>query len=219
MLKKYPEIFFFLFLLFGAKSPSGINIKEHQNKLDVEVKSVLGEDKADKTSHVTCVMKNAAFMPNESVTLKVYYSAAGAYIGAGEAVFTTSIEKFNGRQVYHCVGEGKTYSFFDNFFKVRDRYESFIDTSTLLPYKFIRNVDEGGHVIYNNVTFNRTAGTAVSTNGVFKVTNCIQDVVSAVYHLRNINFSMYKVNDKIPVDMFLDDEIFNLYMRYMGKEK
>ena len=63
-------------------------------------------------------------------------------------------------------------SFFDNFFKVRDRYESYIDTANLIPYKFIRNVDEGGYKKYNNVTFNQTAGTAVSTNGVFKVTNC-----------------------------------------------
>ena len=62
------------------------------------------------------------------------------------------------------------YSFFDNFFKVRDRYETYIDTATMLPVKFVRNVDEGGSKIYNNVTFNHKAGTAVSTNGVYKIT-------------------------------------------------
>jgi len=89
----------------------------------------------------------------------------------------------------------------------------------LIPYKFIRNVDEGGYKKYNNVTFNQTAGTAVSTNGVFTVTKCIQDVVSAVYYARNIDFNKYNVNDKIPFDMFLDDEVYHLYIRYMGKEK
>jgi len=166
-----------------------------------------------------CGMKNFAFKADEAVTMKVFYSAMGAYIGAGEATFTNSLERFNGKTVYHCVGEGKSYSFFDNFFKVRDRYESYIDTTTLLPYKFIRNVDEGGYKKYNNVTFNQTAGTAVSTNGAFKVPNCIQDVVSCVYYARNIDFEKYKVNDKIPFDMFLDDEVFHLYIRYMGKEK
>src|SRR5690606_13452334 len=29
----------------------------------------------------------------------------------------------------------------------------------------------------------------------------------------------YKKGDKIPFDMFLDDEIFNLYLRYEGKEQ
>jgi Protein of unknown function (DUF3108) len=166
-----------------------------------------------------CGLKNRAYQAGESVTMKVFYSAAGIYIGAGEATFTTTLERFNGKTTYHCVGDGKSYPFFDNFFKVRDRYESYIDTTTLLPIKFIRNVDEGGYKIYNNVTFNHNANTAVTTNGVFKTTSCIQDVVSAMYYARNIEFDKYKVGDKIPFDMFLDDEVYHLYLRYLGKEK
>ena len=166
-----------------------------------------------------CTIKNNAFKADEEVRMKVFYSTLGMYIGAGEATFTTSLERFNGKQVYHLIGEGKTYPTFDNFFKVRDRYESYIDTASLLPYKFVRNVDEGGYKKYNNVTFNQATNTAVSTNGVFKITDCIQDVVSMVYYARNIDFSKYKVGDKIPFDMFLDDEVFHLYIRYLGKEK
>ncbi len=166
-----------------------------------------------------CGLKNTAFKAGESVTMRVFYNAAGVYIGAGDATFTSTLEKFNGKTVYHCVGDGKTFSFFDNFFKVRDRYETYIDTATLLPMKFIRNVDEGGYKIYNNVTFNHNANTAVTTNGVFKTTPCIQDVVSAMYYARNIDFNKYKVNDKIPFDMFLDDQVYHLYLRYLGKEK
>ena len=47
----------------------------------------------------------------------------------------------------------------------------------------------------------------------------MQDVVSAVYYARNIDFNKYKPGDKIPFDMFLDDEIYHLYIRYIGKEK
>ena len=166
-----------------------------------------------------CGIRNTAFQDGEVVVMKVYYSTLGMYVGAGEATFTTTLERFNGKAVYHCVGDGKSYSFFDNFFKVRDKYETYIDTTNLLPLKFIRNVDEGGYKKYNNVTFNQSANTAVSTNGVFKTTDCIQDVVSSVYYARNINFDKYKVDDKIPFDMFLDDEVYHLYIRYMGKEK
>ena len=166
-----------------------------------------------------CGIRNTAFKAGETVTMKVFYSTLGAYIGAGEATFTTRLERYNGKPVYHFVGEGKSYSFFDNFFKVCDRYESFVDTATLLPYKFIRNVDEGGHKIYNNVSFNQTTNTATSTQGVFKITNCIQDVVSSMYYARNINFDKYKPGDKIPFDMYLDDEVYHLYIRYLGKEK
>ncbi len=41
------------------------------------------------------------------------------------------LEDLNGKPVYHVTGAGKNYSFMDNFFKVRDKYESFIDTSNL----------------------------------------------------------------------------------------
>ncbi len=165
-----------------------------------------------------CGINNNAFKAGETVTMRVYYTTLGMYVGAGEAVFTTELEKYNGKIVYHCTGTGSSYSFFDNFFKVRDKYETYIDTATMLPVKFVRNVDEGGTKFYNNVTFNHNAGTAVSTNGVFKITSCIQDVISATYYARNINFNKYKPGDKIPFDMFLDDEVYHLYLRYEGKE-
>lgn len=165
-----------------------------------------------------CGIKNTAFISGEVITMKVFYNALGIYIGAGEATFSVTSEKFNGKPVYHCVGVGKSYSFYDNFFKVRDKYETYIDSATMLPVKFLRDVSEGGHKIYNNVTFNHSAGTAVSTNGVYKIPSCVQDVISSIYYARNINFEKYKPGDKIPFDMFLDDEVNNLYIRYLGKE-
>jgi hypothetical protein len=95
---------------------------------------------------------------------------------------------------------------------------SFVDTATLQPLKFIRNVYEGGYKKYENVTFNQAANTAVTNEGVFKVPNCVQDVVSAIYYSRNIDFNSYKEGDKIPFSMFLDNQTFELYIRYLGKE-
>lgn len=172
----------------------------------------------DSSDPKFCGTKNTAFQAGEEVTMKVYYSTLGLYAAAGEAAFSVSLTRYNGKPAYHCIGNGKTYSFFDNFFRVRDRYESYIDTSTMLPMKFIRNVDEGGYKIYNNVTFNQQAQNAVSTNGVFKTPPCIQDVISSVYYARNIDYSKYKKGDRIPFDMFIDDEVFSLYIRYEGKE-
>jgi hypothetical protein len=87
------------------------------------------------------------------------------------------------------------------------------------PLRFVRNVNEGGYKKYQNVTFNKSANTAVTTDGVFKVPACVQDVVSAMYYARNIDFSKLRPEDKIPFSMFLDNEVFNLYIRYLGKEE
>lgn len=165
-----------------------------------------------------CGIKNHAFQTGESITFKVYYTLAGVYISAGEATFTVALEDLNGKPVYHVTGFGKNYSFLDNFFKVRDKYESYIDTSNLQPLKFIRNVSEGSFKKYENISFNKTANTAITNSGVFKTPECVQDVLSTMYYARNIDYEKMQPGDKIPFSMFLDNQVYSLYIRYVGKE-
>lgn len=165
-----------------------------------------------------CGIRNKSFQDGESLTFKIYYSALGMYVDAGTANFSLTQETFNNKAAYHIVGTGSSNSNYDWIFKVRDRYESYIDTTNLQPLKFVRNVDEGGYKIYENITFNQQTNSAITTKGVFKVPNCIQDVLSAIYYARNIDFAKFNVGDKIPFQMFLDNEIHNLYIKYDGKE-
>ena len=165
-----------------------------------------------------CGAHNTAFLAGETLTYKVLYKLANVYVGAGEAVFTNTLEHMNGKDVYHVVGDGKTYSFYDKFYRVRDRYETYIDTATLQPLKFIRNINEGGYKTYENVTFVKATNTAITTEGVYKVPSCIQDVLSAIFYARNIEWGRLKPGDKVPFDMFLDRQVYHLYIRYLGKE-
>ncbi|MCX6208683.1 MAG: DUF3108 domain-containing protein [Bacteroidetes bacterium] len=165
-----------------------------------------------------CGIRNSAFEDGEQIDYTIFYSALGIYLNAGSASFTTDVETLNNKPVYHVVGTGTSNSNYDFIFKVRDRYESYFDTATLQPYKFIRDVNEGGYKIYENVTFNQKTNTAITSKGVFKVPNCVQDVLSSIYYARNINFNAYKAGDKIPFNMFLDNETYSLYIKYVGKE-
>ncbi|MEQ1798918.1 MAG: DUF3108 domain-containing protein [Lacibacter sp.] len=172
-----------------------------------------------QTAEEFCGIHNTSFQSGESINYHVYYTLAGIYVYGGEANFNVNLERYNGKPVYHIVGDGKTTSFFDGFFKVRDRYESYIDTASLQPYKFIRNIVEGDFKKFETVTFNHTSNTATSQGGTFKVPDCVQDVLSSIYYARNIDFNKYKPGDKIPFSMFIDDKTYNLYIRYLGKEK
>jgi len=165
-----------------------------------------------------CGIRNNSFRAGESLSLMVFYNALGLYINAGTANLTVTTERLFNKPVYHIIGTGSTNSKYDWIFKVRDRYETYIDTGTLQPYKFIRNVDEGGFKKYENITFNQGTNTAITTQGVYKVPNCIQDIIGAVYYARNIDFNNYKPGDKIPFNMFLDNEVYNMYIRYEGRE-
>ncbi len=166
-----------------------------------------------------CGLRNNAFLDGERIDYDIFYSVIGLYVNAGTASFTTSIETLNNKPVYHVTGSGTSNTSYDWIFKVRDQYESYFDTATLQPYKFIRNVNEGGFKIYENVSFNQKTNTAITDKGVFKVPNCIQDVLSSIYYARNIDYNSYKPENKIPFNMFLDNEVHQLYIKYMGKEK
>ena len=170
------------------------------------------------TGEEFCSIRNLAFQEGENISFNVFYSVVGIYINAGTANFTVTPEQLNNHQVYHVVGSGSSNPSYDWIFKVRDRYETYIDTGTLKPLKFIRDINEGGFKKYENITFNHQANTAVTTTGVFKVPACVQDVLSSIYYARNIDFSRYQPEDKIPFTMFLDNEVYNLYIKYLGKE-
>ena len=166
-----------------------------------------------------CNSRNTAFADGEQLYFKVWYNMGRIWVGAGEVRFSVAADHLGTKKVYHIVGDGKTLKSYEWFYKVRDRYESWVDVATMQPAKFVRNVNEGGFKIYNNVVFNQNIGQAVSTDGIFQVPKCVQDVLSAIYYARNIDYNSYKVGAKIPFSMFLDDKVYNLYIRYMGKER
>jgi hypothetical protein len=172
--------------------------------------------KEDPASEFCGNIRNTAFSPGEQLTYRVSYVLAGVALNGGEATFNTSLENYQGKCVYHVVAEGK--STHDLFFKVRDKYETYIDTATLQPYKFIRNVDEGGYKTFENVSFYKATNTAITNSGTYTIPSCVQDVISAIFYARNIDFEKYHPNDTIPFDMFLDRRVYHLHIRYLGKQ-
>lgn len=155
----------------------------------------------------------------EEVKYRVFYNVGGTWTSTGEAVFSTKVTTYNGIPAYHIVGTGRTYSSYDWIFKVRDRYETYIDKNKLVPLRFKRNVSEGKTKFTNDVTFDHKTKKAKSDGRTFNIQECTQDVLSTIYFARNIDFDKYAIGSRIPFTMFLDNELHSLYIRYMGKTK
>jgi hypothetical protein len=166
-----------------------------------------------------CGIKNFAFNSGEEINYNLYYSLIGLYINAGTARFSVTQEKINETPSYHVTCIGASNSRYDWIFKVRDRYESYIDTLYLQPIKFVRQIEEGTYKKQENIVFNQKLNMATGAEGVYKIPNCVQDVVSSIYYLRNIDFNKYNIEDKIPFNLFLDNQVYNVYIKYLGKER
>jgi hypothetical protein len=168
-------------------------------------------------------LKNeSAFQDGEWFEFRMSYSG---WFKAGEATLKVNEKSLDGKRVFHVVGKGKTTGLANAFFKVRDRYESYFDKETGVPYKFIRKIDEGGHTKDIEIDFDHSEKKAVINNKKHKKVKTVateqdvQDMVSMYYHLRNsIDIPLLKEGDEIKTNMFFDEENYGFKLKYLGKE-
>lgn len=158
-----------------------------------------------------------AFKEGEKLEFRLHYG----FINAGIA--TIEVRDYNidmeERQALHVVGTGRSVGAFDWFFKVRDRYESYIDKESLSPLMFVRRVNEGGYIINQDYTFYPEKNQVYNGEGTFyDVPDNVQDMISAFYYARTLDMSNVQLNDTLSMNCFLDDEIWPLQIKYKGIE-
>ncbi len=172
----------------------------------------------------SCVGQNTSFVDGEVLHYKVYYNWKMLWVPAGEVKFTLSEDD----QFYKYVARGKSYTSYDNFFRVNDYYEATIDKKTMLPAAFVRHIEEGNYRKFDSLTFNHTNLEVHSLNGKTKLTakaktfaidSCALDMLSVMYGLRNTNTASYKPGDSKDINMFIDEEIYPINVLYKKKEK
>lgn len=172
-----------------------------------------------KQSKEICSQTNTAFNTGEKITYTIFYNVIGLYVHAGDAQFTVSPSKWEGEPAFALTATGNSNRRYDWIFKVRDKYESIVDSKTLLPYYFSRSINEGSFHQNQTLTFNQKANHVMTQKGEsFKTADCTFDVISAVYAVRNLDFQHLEVNEKVYLNFFLDNELFPSYFKYLGKE-
>jgi len=164
---------------------------------------------------------NKAFVRGEKFKFRAYYdSFITGKVTAGEATLevSTGAPKINGRNTFHVVGEGKSKGAFNLFFKVDDRFETYVDEEFLVPWYFIRKTREGSFRQDDEVRFNQYSKSASSKKANKPIPAGIQDVISAFYFARNIDFANAKKGETFPVTYFLDDSVYYSVIQFVGRE-
>ncbi len=162
-------------------------------------------------------VKNTAFKRGEKVSYRLHYGFIDA--GKGTLTVTNEEKKFGSRKTFHVVGVASTQGVSDWFFKVRDRYESYIDEKAIIPWRFIRHVDEGGYKFSQDYFFNHyLSKVTTQKKEVFSITPGMQDMFSAFYRARNLDYSNVKKGDVFTIDCFVDEEVFPIKIKYIGRK-
>ena len=151
----------------------------------------------------------------EQAIYKVYFGVIN--VGVADLEITEGTQ-LNNRPTFHIVGKGRTALFFDWFFKVRDVYETFIDTSTLLPLVFKRVVNEGGHLINQRYQFNHNDSRVITQDSSFFIPINTQDMLSAFFLARTFKKESIINGQPFYIPLFMDDENYNLEIKYLANE-
>lgn len=173
----------------------------------------------------TCETENTSFQIGEELTYKIYYNWNFVWLSAGEVTFKV----FDEGDTYHYQAIGKTYPSYEWFFKVKDEYNSWVNKKDLLPVRAERSVHEGKYKLYERISFNQKDQTSTvwraATKGMIEtktshtIDNCVHDILSILYNMRNKDFSNATVGTAEALSVFMDQEQYNLNFKYLGKEE
>lgn len=176
-----------------------------------------------------CSIENTTFDFGERVDYTIYYHLAGIWVGAGEVYFKVDSIDIGNKPYYHFNSYGTTFKKYDWIHKVRDHYQTYNNPQNFKPLRFKREVNEGSTHIREDYLFNHKKKEVYTlrqmeeeepfVKDTIPFEGCSYDVLSMIYYARNIDFSDKKVDDKIPIRIFIDNESHDSYIRYLGKKE
>ncbi len=182
----------------------------------------------DLSAQSDCISSDLPFVAGEEVLYNIEYLMSKTWVSAGKVRFKVEDSIFKKHPCLYLEGKGRTLKNYDWFFKVRNKYASFISKETLLPIHFIRRVREGDFQLDYKYDFNYKKNLAYisdykkneTLHDTLEIINCSFDIMSSVYFSRAINFNKYQKDDTIPLNIILDKKLYkNINIIYKGKDK
>lgn len=152
---------------------------------------------------------------------ELHYRLKYGFVSAAEAVLTVkdSELQFSAPHAFHLSAYGKTSNAFSVLFPVENRYNSYIDSKTFLPYFYTENIREGRYRRTDVVRFNHRTRKVQGNKGTFDspVAQTF-DLLSAYYFARNLDLRQVRPGRSFTLTYFLHDEIATLGIEYLGVE-
>ena len=177
--------------------------------------------------------QNNAFVGGENLTFTAGYNMSGLMTDFAEVTMKTSNVNTKTGTLLRLKGNATTYTKWDNFFKIRDLYESYVNPRTLTPYLYKREIDEGGHYKFVKYNFNHKTGSVKSlvrkksknfesgfwdTNKTVKINGNTKDIVTTIYHLRTLDIKKAGIGDSDTFTVLFDNKETKFRFTYVAKE-
>jgi hypothetical protein len=162
-------------------------------------------------------LPNQAFGVGERLVFDISYG----FVTAGQAVMVIPGYKYvNGHKAYEVNTYAVSTEAFDNIFKVRDKYSTFIDVNGIFPHRFEQHVHEGKFFRDYEAFFDQDDLTAEIGDGTkYKIPQYVHDILSAFYYVRTLDLTQYHKGQKISLQNFYDGKTHPLDIMVLGRQR
>jgi len=139
-----------------------------------------------------------------------------------------SVDKRNDESGEHFLAklDGRTFKFFDLFFKVRYDFQAKFNISNGRPQYFFRDVIEGKYLKKNYLYFQPDYSIKSTVQRMSRPQRdtlllgreCTFDLLSLIYFSRNMDLTDVAPETVLPISFVIDGMIYDIYFRYIGPE-
>ncbi|MDO7138614.1 DUF3108 domain-containing protein [Algibacter lectus] len=171
--------------------------------------------------------QNNAIAPDEKLVYTASYNMSGILNDIAQVTMSTAKVNTSKATLMRLKITALTYSKWDNFFKIRDLYESYVSPKTLTPYLYKRDINEGGYYKAMKYTFSHKTNTVKTVqtkknnyveNKTVSINKGTKDIVSALYYIRLFDYASMSKGSSKSLNIIFDRKEFNGKVTYLGKE-
>jgi len=160
------------------------------------------------------VIPNVSFGAGEYLKFNINYGV----ITAGEAVLKISDTTWRQRPCLKVEFTLRSKPFFDIFYRVDDHYLTYIDSAGIFPWRFEQHVREGSFSRDFTAEFDQVAHTATTSEGSRPIPPYVNDIMSAFYYARTIDYAAMAEGQRIHLQNFFKDSTYGLDVKYRGRQ-
>ena len=178
-----------------------------------------------------CLAQNKTIAFGEKLVFTASYNMSGLLTDIAQVKMETSEVKTSKSTLMRLKCTATTYKKWDNFFKIRDLYESYVNPKTLTPYLYKRDISEGGYYKFMQYKYNHKAklikslkrkkrkdGTTWDENTNVSIKSSTKDIVSTLYYIRNLDIHKASPGDQQDFTVIFDNKENTVTLKYLGKE-
>ncbi|MBP2681858.1 MAG: hypothetical protein H6Q78_1721 [Candidatus Krumholzibacteriota bacterium] len=148
---------------------------------------------------------------------KLTYSVQYGIVNAGEAVLEIkNIGVIDAKPVYCIVSDARTNDVFSVFYRVRDRFMSFMDTTDLVSLRYEKHLREGKFKSDRVVVFDQKQHKAFYEDKEIPIAPRTQDILSAMFYSRTLPL---RVGNSFALANHTDGKNYPLVVKVLGAER